>query len=365
MFMHIIAILFALSGVILGIASIEGAIKEVVLASAGFALPQGDIKSNSGVTSTSSNLNSAIIANSNGIDDPQSFSRPSILSLSFQGSSSVASKVFPGIPTSALPIVEKTFAANGNPPYLSYQGITILKQTKQHTVDIKKVLAETPDVHIKSNNKPQVLIVHTHSTENYLTQDRNYYYRDEMKRSTDPNLGVMRVGDEIEKGLKEAGIGVINDKTLNDYPSYNGSYAKNVSTITADLKKYPTIQVVLDVHRDAMEEDDGTRLKPVAIVNGKKVAQIMIIAGCNEEGALPFPDWEYNLRLALRIQKDLVTVSPTFARPILFTAARYDMHLTHGSLLVEFGTDANTLDEAVAAGGIFAKSLAKTLKSLK
>ena len=80
---------------------------------------------------------------------------------------------------------------------------------------------------------------------------------------------------------------------------------------------------------------------------------------------MPFPDWEYNLRLAVRIQQGLAAVSPTFARPIQFTPARYDMHLTHGSLLVEFGTDANTLDEAVAAGGVFAKSLAKTLKTLK
>ena len=99
-------------------------------------------------------------------------------------------------------------------------------------------------------------------------------------------------------------------------------------------------------------------------MNGKKAAQIMIVAGCDDDGTLGFPDWEYNLRLALRCQQAVSDLYPSLARPLSFCPKKYNEHMTHGSILVEFGTDASTLDEALYAGELFGKALVQTLLGL-
>lgn len=103
-----------------------------------------------------------------------------------------------------------------------------------------------------------------------------------------------------------------------------------------NLLKYPTIQITVDVHRDAFgEEDDGTRYKPVAEVNGENAAQIMIMAGCDLSEDPLFPDWRENLHLALRLQQKGDLLYPGLFRPLFFAQRNYNMHATHGSLLVE------------------------------
>ena len=235
-----------------------------------------------------------------------------------------------------------------------YGNIWVKNSNKHHAVDIGQELQKQPAVKIKKNAGPQVLIYHTHTTEAFQG----------VTRSTDKSLSVCAVGDEIAKQLSDAGIGVVHDTTYHDYPAYNGSYDRSCTTVTNDLKKYPSIQVTLDIHRDAMSRDDGTRLKPTAIVDGKKAAQIMIVAGCDDTGDLGFPDWEYNFRLAVRAQKSLCDLYPNLARPIDFCPDRYNENLTRGSLLVEFGTDASTLDEVKYSGELFGKALAAALSGL-
>jgi stage II sporulation protein P len=213
---------------------------------------------------------------------------------------------------------------------------------------------ERPDVKIQKNGKPQVLIYHTHTTEAF----------EGVTRTTDKTQSVCAVGDEIAKQLQAVGIGVVHDTTYHDYPVYNGSYSRSLVTMQKLLKQYPSIQVTIDLHRDAMTRSDGTRLKPTAVVDGKKAAQVMIISGCDDNGDLGFPDWEYNFRLAVRLQKSMADLYPNLARPLNFCARRYNENVTHGSLLVEIGTHANTLEESVYGGELFGKALAKTLSQL-
>ena len=181
-------------------------------------------------------------------------------------------------------------------------------------------------------------------------------------RTQDNNLNVVRVGEEIAKRLREAGIGVVHDTTVHDYPSYSGSYDRSIETMRKNLEQYPTIQVTLDIHRDALGGD--TRLKPTTTVNGKKAAQIMIISGCDDDGSLGFPDWEYNLRLAMRLQQAGAEYDGQLMRPLNFTPSKYNEHMTHGSLLVEFGTEVSTIDEAVYSGQLFGDALVKVLNEL-
>lgn len=90
----------------------------------------------------------------------------------------------------------------------------------------------------------------------------------------------------------------------------------------------------------------------------------MIISGCDDDGSLGFPDWEYNLRLAMRLQQAGAEYDGQLMRPLNFTPSKYNEHMTHGSLLVEFGTEVSTIDEAVYSGQLFGDALVKVLNEL-
>ena len=132
------------------------------------------------------------------------------------------------------------------------------------------------------------------------------------------------------------------------------------------MKKYPSIKVVLDIHRDSIQEDDGTRIKPTAEINGKKAAQIMIVCGCGEVSSkLTVPDWKSNYRFALRLQQQLDSSSPGLARPVQLVDKQYNEQVSHGSLMINIGTDVSTLDEAVYSGQLLGQSLSTVLKNLQ
>ncbi|WP_085834269.1 stage II sporulation protein P [Clostridium merdae] len=248
---------------------------------------------------------------------------------------------------------------------VQFQNVFVKNSNQNHKIDIKAELEKQPAVKIQTDGKPQVLIYHTHTTEAYLLQEASSVPAGSESRSTDGSRSVVMVGNAIAAQLRAVGIGVVHDTTIHDSPAYNGSYNRSAQTIAKNLKQYPSIQVTLDIHRDSMTAANGTRYKPTAVINGKKAAQIMILSGCDDDGTLGFPDWEYNLRLGVRTQKQLSDLFPGLARPLNFCARKYNLNMTKGSLLVEVGTEVNTLDEAVYSGELFGEALAKTLKSLK
>jgi stage II sporulation protein P len=176
----------------------------------------------------------------------------------------------------------------------------------------------------------------------------------------------VEVGDEIAKYLEANGIGVYHDTAYNDYPEFDGAYERSLAAIQNDMKKYPSIKVVLDIHRDSIQNDDGTRIKPTVVIGGKKAAQVMIISACGEPGSsMTVPNWQWNYRFALRIEQQLNKTYPGLARPIELVDKQYNQQVSHGALLIDFGTDVNTLDEATYSGELFGQSLAKVLKSLQ
>ena len=121
------------------------------------------------------------------------------------------------------------------------------------------------------------------------------------------------------------------------------------------MEKYPTIRMVLDVHRDALVGEDGTIYKPVVQVDGTKTAQVMLLVGTDDGGAV-FPDWTEHLALAMEIQAQMNSLWPGLARPITLRTARFNQQLTKGSLLVEVGSHGNTLEEAVNGARLFARA---------
>ena len=243
----------------------------------------------------------------------------------------------------------------------SYQNIQI-KNTSSTNIDIKSELESKLGFEMEETDKPQVLIYHTHTSESFLKYDTGYFYESFYPRTTDTTQNICAVGEEIAKQLNAAGIKTIHDTTLHDYPSYNGAYDRSYATVTEYIKKYPTIKVTLDIHRDGIGTDTQ-KTKPVFTVNGKKAAQIMILSGYNYDGDEDFKDWEYNLRFALQIQKKANEMYPDMARPLNFSDFMYNMNINTGSLLIEMGAESNTLEEVKYSGYLLGKVLSQVLKN--
>ncbi len=210
-----------------------------------------------------------------------------------------------------------------------------------------------------SKEGPQILIMHTHGTEAYTMADGDDYTPSDTARTTDENYNMIRVGEEIKSVFEEMGLSVIHDTSLYDYPSYTGSYARSLKGIQSYLEEYPTISVVLDVHRDALIGADGTAYKVTdTLEDGETVAQVMLVVGSND-GGLEHPNWEDNLTLAAHIQAAMLALHPGFPRPVNLRSQRFNQHMTSGSLLVEVGTSGNTLQEALAGARKFARAAGK------
>jgi len=209
---------------------------------------------------------------------------------------------------------------------------------------------------------PQVLILHTHGSEAYTPVPGTEIVWSGDYRTTDYRYNVVHVGDEMADAFGEAGISVLHDRTLYDYPSYNGAYDRALEAIRGYLERYPSIRFVLDVHRDAIEDGQGNQYKVVSEVEGVGVpAQMSLVMGSDGSG-LDHPGWMENLRLAAAVQQDILEHYPTLMRPVLLRNSRYNQHATAGSLLVEVGAAGNSPEEAVLAGRLFAERMAAVLK---
>jgi len=211
---------------------------------------------------------------------------------------------------------------------------------------------------------PQILILHTHGSEAYAQSDGDAYAESDPYRSTDETHNMVRVGEEMAEVFRSYGFEVIHDTTLCDYPAYNGAYDRSRQLAQGWLKQYPSIKLVLDVHRDALVDSDGNIYKLVSQQDGEDAAQVMLVVGSSGGGA-EHPNWQNNLALALRLQAQLAEDWGDLARPVVLRSSRYNQDLLPGSLLVEVGGHGNTLTEALRGGRRFAESVSRVLLELR
>ena len=207
---------------------------------------------------------------------------------------------------------------------------------------------------------PQVLIVHTHGSEAYTMPAGEEYEASGENRTLDNTRNVVRVGEEIAAVLAEYGISAVHDRTLYDYPQYNGAYGRALTGIESYLEKYPTVSFVLDIHRDAITDAQGQIYKVISETEAGSAAQLTLVMGSDGSG-LTHSAWRENLKLAVAVQQCLLEKHPTLMRPILLRNSRYNQHATAGSLLVEVGAAGNSLDEALLAARLFAEGFAETI----
>jgi len=239
-----------------------------------------------------------------------------------------------------------------------------IKNVNDTKINVKDILEnQKPDIEIKDKSQPTVLIYHTHTTECFQVLDRDYYAKGFSSRNINIEENIVRVGEEISEELEKMGFCVLHDTNIYD-SKYSGAYYRSEEKAEEYLKKYPSIQVVLDIHRDAIEYSDGTKVKPTATIKGKKCAQMMIIAGCQEEGngITNFEDWRQNLTFAVHLQEQLEKQFEGITRPTYFCPRVYNMNQSHCGLLIEVGSDANTLEEAVYAGKCLGNALGNLME---
>ncbi|MDO8686563.1 MAG: stage II sporulation protein P [Clostridiales bacterium] len=221
--------------------------------------------------------------------------------------------------------------------------ITLQNETK-YKIDVEKFLKEPLELKF-SKKGPKILIFHTHTTESYLQKIADIGKKNISSWSRDSRYNVVRAGNEIKQLLeKKYGINSIHNATVHDYPDYNKSYLNSAETVKKILKSYPSIKMVLDIHRDGLGSS-GNKLRTTVVIEGKNTAKIMFVVGTAERASHPM--WRENLKLALKLQDALNSKYPGLTKPILISSNRYNQNLSGGGLIIEIGGDGNTLDEAL------------------
>ena len=227
-------------------------------------------------------------------------------------------------------VTPNPIAENAN---VQYGNVKIKNQTTYNlTEDILN-----PNIKIDNKN---ILIFHTHSCESYTPSEKYQYSQTGNYRTTDKNYSVIRVGNELENYLKQYNINVIHDTSYHDYPSYTGSYTRSLQTVENILKTNQS-DIIIDLHRDAV----GSRpdYAPTVKIGEDYAAQIMFVIGTNE-GGLWHPNWQQNLKFAVKVQQKAEEMYPGLFKPIMLTKSRYNQHTGKYANIMEIGSTGNTLD---------------------
>ena len=221
--------------------------------------------------------------------------------------------------------------------------------------NVEKLLSK--DVTIKKSEEPQILIFHTHAASEAFIDSRK-------GKQSDTIVGV---GSRLAYLLRSKyGYNVIHDTT--EFDRINGSidrskaYNQAADKLEATLKKYPSIEVVIDLHRDGV----GNSVQRLTTIDGKKTAQVMFFNGLsrNSSGNIEYlynKNLQANLAFSLQLKLKCMENYPDFARPVYLKGYRYNLHMRENSLLIELGNENNTVEEAKNAMEPLAKILDQVL----
>lgn len=236
---------------------------------------------------------------------------------------------------------------------------TVDSTTSVTSGELKGSVLAAKDLSIDfDDTEPKILIYHTHGSESFADS-----------KGSDKDETIIGTGDELTRILEET----YHVKTYHDrsfYDMINGkldrskAYTYAGNGVTKILEKNPSIEVIIDLHRDAVKE--GTKL--VTTVNGKSTAKIMFFNGLSrtaKNGDISYlqnPNKEDNLAFSLQMQLAAADLYPGLTRKIYLKGYRYNLHLKPRSLLVEVGAQTNTKEEAKNAMEPLAELLYQVLK---
>ena len=227
-----------------------------------------------------------------------------------------------------------------------------IKSSFSYTADLPALLTQPLSWDL-TGAAPTVLIVHSHATESFTGGG---YKESSPYHTLDTDHNMISVGAYVARLLEAGGISVLHDTTLHDSPSYDLSYTNSRKKVQEYLKKYPSIRLVLDLHRDSYEDAQGNQAAHTVFSEGAALAPLMFVVGTNY-GGLTHPKWQENLSLALKLQTQLEDLCPGICRNLNLRSQRFNQDLSAGSLLVEVGASGNTYQEAIGAAQMLAKAV--------
>lgn len=238
-------------------------------------------------------------------------------------------------------------------------GNIFFKNQSQRDLDVAQTLESASPITFENTDEPLVLIYHTHTSESYNTTGESYT-DSSLTHTPDNNLNIAAVGQTLADSLAALGINSVQCTDRLD-ASYSTAYDMSEQTVKEYLEKYPSIQIVIDMHRDAVIDDNGTMYRPVTTVRGMDVAQVLVIVG---RGGEDYPDNPYfadNLNYGISLTQALEDCCPGITRSLLVKCSDFNQRFHENSILVEMGTCGNTLTEAKRSAVFLAAAIAQTV----
>ena len=203
---------------------------------------------------------------------------------------------------------------------------------------------------------PQILIYHTHSQEAFADSVPG-----------DVNTGIVGVGECLTKILTEQyGYRVLHNTGQYDVETRDNAYSRALPAVEQILAENPSIQVIIDLHRDEVAEET----KLVTDIQGRPTARFMFFNGLSRTRKTGDIDYlanenqEANLAFSFQMQLKAAEYYPGLTRRIYLKGYRYNMHLRPRTLLVELGAQNNTVEEAINACDPLAHILDMVLKGV-
>jgi len=245
--------------------------------------------------------------------------------------------------TAGLSVIEEDLASQPTAAEQVYEANSnILLLEPESTAEQNEATETAAD-----SSEPLIAIYCTHGTEGYSGAER-----------TKSTLGgVYQVALSLQQSLVAQGYAsVISDK-LHDYPDWSSSYANSLQTIKQIQKQYPSVKVLIDVHRDSSVEGVST----VLATNSGSIAKVMLVVGSNKRAE--HPNWQQNLAFSQQIGQALEKMQPGILRGVRVQNGRYNQHMSTQAILVEIGSTDNTLEQAKASTNILAEAIAEVLNS--
>lgn len=264
-------------------------------------------------------------------------------------------------PTEAVPEPTQTQAESipEEPvlPVFSEADATLVsvKNYPGYSIDVPAML-NTPLKWDLTAEEPTVLIFHSHTCESY--ENTEGYTPSDPYRTQDPQYNMISIGSHLAQCLQEKGISVIHDTTVHDYPSYDDAYSLSRKTVQQYLEQYPSISLVLDIHRDAYQDANGNQARDTVTVNGKESSRLMLVAGTDASG-YTHTAWRENLSIAVKLHTVLQKQYPGLCRDVTMRSYYFNQDLSPGALLVEVGTAGDTRQDALYAAELLADGIAQ------
>ena len=261
---------------------------------------------------------------------------------------------------------EEVVIPEGTTPIVTYdlsyldRGIGYVNNKTSYRLNVDELLKM--NVSASLTQEPLVLVLHTHTSEGYLPNSSLYLEGDlgEITYTQDGSRNMLAVGKAFISGLNQKGITAIHCTVMHDELGVAGSYERAAESIRFFREHYPSIQYVVDLHRDAILTAEGEYVRAATEIGENSVAQILPVVGSNA-GGWEHENWEGNLSLALQLRRVLNQDDRALCRPAMLKSATYNQEMAPYAILLEIGTGANSIDEAIVAATLAGEAFAQVI----